>query len=68
MERTGSPGTLVHFRCTAAAHQRSAGKPSDTLTLVDGLWAYCPLDVRVAGHLWEPTGGVTLASLRAAGT
>jgi hypothetical protein len=64
MERSASNGTLVHFRCTKPAHARIAPQRSDTLTLVEGLWAYCPFDVRVGDHEWEPTGGVTMESLR----
>ena len=65
MERSGSPGTLVHFRCTKDAHARPAATRSDQLTLVEGLWAYCPFDIRAGDHEWVPTGGVTLGSLRA---
>jgi hypothetical protein len=64
MERTGGRGTLVHFRCTNPAHDRPATQRSDTLTLVEGLWAYCPFDIRVADHDWQPTGGVTMGELR----
>lgn len=67
MERSASSGTLVHFRCTAPVHARAAPQRSDTLTLVEGLWAYCPFDVRVGDHTWEPTGGVTMESLRGDG-
>ncbi|HEV2249528.1 MAG TPA: hypothetical protein VGT60_03365 [Candidatus Limnocylindria bacterium] len=63
MERSGAKGTLVHFRCTTPAHARPANERSDTLTLVEGLWAYCPFDVRAGDHEWEPTGGVTMGSL-----
>ena len=64
MERSGSKGTLVHFRCTKAAHARPPATRSDTLTLVEGLWAYCPFDIRAGDHDWVPTGGVTMDSLR----
>jgi hypothetical protein len=64
MERSGSKGTLVHFRCTKAAHARPPTNRSDTLTLVEGLWAYCPFDIRAGQHEWVPTGGVTMDSLR----
>jgi hypothetical protein len=29
----------------------------------EGLWAYCPFDVRAGDHDWAPTGGVTMAAL-----
>ena len=63
MERSGSKGTLVHFRCTKAAHARPAEQRSDTLTLVEGLWAYCPFDTRAGDHHWEETGGVRMQEL-----
>ena len=55
----------MHFRCANPAHAGSGGRPSDTLTLVEGLWAYCPYDVRVGDHDWRPTGGVTMERLQA---
>ena len=64
MERSGSKGTLVHFRCTQPAHDRPPATRSDTLTLVEGLWAYCPFNIRAGDHEWVPTGGVTMDSLR----
>ena len=64
MERSGSKGTLVYFRCTNGAHARPAAQRSDTLTLFEGLWAYCPFNVRAGDHEWVPTGGVTMDSLR----
>jgi hypothetical protein len=54
----------VHFRCTNPAHARQAKERSDTLTLFEGLWAYCPFDVRAGDHEWTPTGGVTVDGLR----
>lgn len=63
MERSGSKGTLVHFRCTNPAHGRPAEQRSDTLTLVEGLWAYCPFDIRIGDHEWDPTGGVAMQEL-----
>jgi len=64
VQRSGSNGTLVHFRCTNPAHDRPAERRSDTLTLVEGLWAYCPFDIRVGDHDWVSTGGVPMAELR----
>lgn len=64
MERTAGKGTLVHFRCTNPAHARPAGERSDTVTLNEGLWAYCPFNVRAGDHQWSPTGGVTIDDLR----
>lgn len=53
----------MHFRCENPAHAGSDGRPSDTLTLIEGLWAYCPFDIRVGDHDWRPTGGVTMEEL-----
>jgi hypothetical protein len=67
MERSAGRGTLVHFRCTNPAHERPAEQRSDTLTLVEGLWAYCPYDIRAGDHDWEPTGGLQLQELKKGG-
>ena len=64
MERPGNPRTLVHFRCTNPAHARPTSEQSDTLTLYEGLWAYCPLNIRAGGHEWKTTGGLTFEELR----
>jgi hypothetical protein len=64
MERPVAKGTLVHFRCTNPGHARPADQRSDTLTLFEALWAYCPFDVRAGDHEWAPTGGVTIEKLR----
>lgn len=55
---------LVHFRCVSAKHQEARGSASDTLTIHDGKWAFCPYDIRVKGHEWEPTGGLPLDAVR----
>lgn len=65
MERPGSKGTLVYFQCANPAHGRPAAERSDTVTLVEGLWAYCPFNVRAGDHDWRPTGGVAIETLRA---
>lgn len=54
----------MHFRCTNPEHDRPAEQRSDTLTIVEGLWAYCPFDIRGADHDWAATGGLTMAELR----
>jgi hypothetical protein len=64
MERPGNPRTLVHFRCVNPDHARPTPERSDTLTLVEGLWAYCPFNVRAPDHRWVPTGGAPLEELR----
>lgn len=64
MERSAGKGTLVHFRCTNPAHAQPIGQPSDSLTLNEGLWAYCAYDVRAGDHEWTETGGLTLEQLK----
>jgi hypothetical protein len=43
---------LIRYRCTNPDHQRSTKKISDTMTIHEHSWAFCPYDVRVADHLW----------------
>ncbi len=54
---------LIQFRCIADDHQEPGSK-SDTLTVHEGKWAFCPRDIRAKGHRWEATGGVTLTDVR----
>ena len=44
---------LIRYRCDNPAHQRQTTNLSDTMTIHDHSWAYCPYDVRVADHLWS---------------
>lgn len=56
---------LIQFRCDSAAHQHGlGGRTADTLTVHDGKWAYCPMDVAAADHDWKDTGGVRIEMLR----
>jgi hypothetical protein len=55
---------LIHYRGATAKHQQPRGADSDTLTIHEGKWAYCPYDIRAKGHEWTETGGQTLAQLR----
>ena len=43
---------LIRYRCDNPEHQRATTNLSDTMTIHERSWAYCPYDVRVAGHLW----------------
>ncbi len=54
---------LIQYRCVADDHQEPGSK-SDTLTIHEGKWAFCPRDSRAKGHRWEDTGGVTLTEVR----
>jgi hypothetical protein len=58
---------LIHYRCVAPKHQTAPGSQSDTLTIHEGKWAYCPHDIRAKGHEWSDTGGVTLTDVRRLG-
>jgi len=56
---------LIHYRCTAPSHQHSVeGRTADTLTVHEGKWSYCPMDIRANDHQWQPTGGVRIELLR----
>ncbi len=44
---------LIRYRCANPEHQRPTKRVSDTMTIHDGSWAYCPHDVRVADHRWS---------------
>jgi hypothetical protein len=41
----------------------NGGTVSDHLTINEREWAYCAKDSRLAGHIWEPTGGVTISEV-----
>lgn len=45
-------GELIRYRCTNPDHQRQTKSVSDTMTIHERSWAFCPDDVRMAGHLW----------------
>jgi len=55
---------LIQFRCVNEKHQEQRSSTSDTLTINEGAWAYCPMDVRAKGHEWQATGGLTLNEVR----
>ena len=55
---------LVHYRCVNPEHQEPPGSKSDTLTIHEGKWAYCPRDIRAKAHDWQETGGMTLTELK----
>ena len=55
---------LIVFVCTAPGHlDGKLGK--DRVTIYNGGWAYCPHDTRADGHLWTPTGGLTIGDIEA---
>ena len=55
---------LIQYRCIADTHQTPKAGTSDTLTVYQGKWAYCPFDVRAKGHTWEDTGALSLNEVR----
>jgi hypothetical protein len=54
---------LIHYRCTAAPHQRPTvidlRAPTSPVTFHNGKWAYCPLGFH-DGHEWT---GITPSTL-----
>ena len=43
---------LIRYRCTNPEHQRTTRTLSDTMTIHERSWAFCPYDVRVTDHNW----------------
>ena len=59
----GNPG-LIEFFCMRAEHNAAqTATRSDHLTIHERAWAYCPKDVKLGGHVWEPTGGVAATDI-----
>jgi len=55
---------LIKFFCMKPEHRAAQnGSMSDHLTVTDGVWAYCARDARLADHLWEPTGGISVSEV-----
>ena len=59
----GTAGARVGFICMAPAHLDNNGALVDHLTIHETDWAYCPSNVRIGGHDWKPTGGVSMGDL-----
>jgi len=56
---------LIKYRCMRAAHQRAPeGRISDSLTVHQGEWAYCPFDSHAKDHDWRATSGIPIEELR----
>ena len=55
---------LIQYRCVTEKHQEAKAGNSDTLTVHEGKWAYCPFDVRAKGHEWDDTGGLSVNEVR----
>jgi hypothetical protein len=48
----------IGFECVAPEHRRHAADDTpDTLTIVNGEWAFCLRGLRAEGHEWKSTGG-----------
>lgn len=43
---------LIRYRCTKPEHQHATRGLSDTMTIHERSWAFCPYDVRETDHLW----------------
>jgi hypothetical protein len=59
----GTAGPRVGFICMAPAHLKQNGALVDHLTIHEADWAFCPANVRIAGHDWKPTGGISMGDL-----
>jgi len=59
----GLTGARIGFICMAPAHLDKNGALVDHLTIHAKDWAYCPSNVRIDGHEWKPTGGVSMGDL-----
>jgi hypothetical protein len=66
MVGVGTAGARVAFICRAPAHLDKNGALVDHLTIHDTAWAYCPSNVRIEGHDWKPTGGLTMGEIEIA--
>jgi len=51
---------LIQWHCASPDHRASPDNATDKLTINEGGWAFCPMDVRAGGHDWRRTGGLTL--------
>ena len=51
---------LIQWYCASAAHRGTPDDAADKLTVHEGEWAFCPLDVRATEHDWRKTGGLEL--------
>ena len=60
---TGRSDALIHFLCVLPEHLREPQLESDHITVVDGRWAFCAMNVRAEKHEWESTGGITRADV-----
>ena len=52
-EAMNAVAPLIRYRCANPAHQRPTKSISDTMTIHEHSWAYCPLDVHSADHVWS---------------
>ena len=54
---------LITFVCREQGHQGEPGEISNSLTVVDRQWSYCPSGAN-AGHKWVQVEGTTVEALR----
>lgn len=54
-----SESGLIRFICVHPRHAERDGH-KDHLTISGGAWAFCPRDSTLKGHVWEPTGGLSM--------
>jgi hypothetical protein len=60
------PSKLVDYCCVFAGHWKkpTSAQWTNTLTIQQGGWAFCPFNVLQDGHEWAATGGITVDQLR----
>jgi hypothetical protein len=61
------PGRMIAYCCVARAHWKKPASPAaaNTVTIVEGDWAFCPHDAMLGtGHQWQATGGIAMENLR----
>ena len=65
-DQSARPSKLVEFCCVAPGHWKEPGavERTDTLTITQGGWAFCPLNALGDGHEWAATGGIAADQLR----
>ena len=54
---------LITLVCREPGHQGEPGEVSNSITVVDREWSYCPAGAS-GGHMWEPVQGTTVEALK----
>ena len=54
---------LITLVCREPGHQGEPGEVSNSITVVDREWCYCPAG-ESDGHMWERVEGTTVEALK----